>query len=145
MILSYLGTTQDNLSTEIVYSLDNLLPTTVSNQRSQTDYVIYGNVGCIKKKPTLNNTTYCSVDELNVVTNFNESTENEQGESTTPTTPNVLDCTTGDIYSAVVREHGEKITVHIQPPQPEQSTSDEMTSTATEVTIPVQEPTYMCI
>ena len=144
MILLYVGTTQHNLPTETAYSLDNLVPTIASSQHSQTE-VIYNDISCTNKEPTLNNTTYCSVDELNVVTNFNVSTENKQEASTTPITPNVLDCTTDNIYSAVVRENGEKVTIHIQPPQPKQSTSDEVTSTATEAAIPVQEPAYMHI
>ena len=36
--------------------------------------------------------------------------------TTVPTSPNVLDCTTGDVYSAVVRENGEKVTIHVQRP-----------------------------
>ena len=143
MILLYLGTTSDNLPTETVYSLDNSFPTTASNQHSQTE-AIYSDIGCTNKEPTLNNTTYCSIDEINIVTTFNVatvSTEKKQEASTTPITPNVLDCTTDNIYSAVVRENGEKVTIHIQPPQAKQSTSDEMISTATEVAIPVQDHT----
>ena len=36
--------------------------------------------------------------------------------TTVPTSPNVLDCTTDNVYSAVVRENGEKVTIHIQRP-----------------------------
>ena len=42
--------------------------------------------------------------------------------STTPnrldctTSPKILDCTTGEVYSAVVRENGEKVTIHVERP-----------------------------
>ena len=41
---------------------------------------------------------------------------NSELNEVTSTGPNVQDCTTGSIYSAVVRKDGgEKVTVHIQP------------------------------
>ena len=41
---------------------------------------------------------------------------NSELNEVTSTSPNVQDCTTGSIYSAVVRKDGgEKVTVHIQP------------------------------
>ena len=62
------------------------------------------------------NPLYASVDLLNIVpkSNVTTSTTEELPIDSVPTSPNVLDCTTGDIYSAVVRENGEKVTVHIQ-------------------------------
>ena len=88
------------------------------------------------------NPMYASIDQLNIVPKSNVTTSSTEElpidsvpispnvlDSTTvptspnvldcttvPTSPNVLDCTTGDIYSAIVRENGEKVTIHVQGP-----------------------------
>ena len=76
------------------------------------------------------NPMYASIDQLNIVPKSNVTTSSTEelpidsvpispnvlDSTTVPTSPNVLDCTTGDIYSAVVRENGEKVTIHVQRP-----------------------------
>ena len=67
---------------------------------------------------SVDNPMYASVDQLNVVptSNVTMSSTEELPIDSAPTSPNIPDCTTGDIYSAVVRENGEKVTIHVQRP-----------------------------
>ena len=64
------------------------------------------------------NPMYASVDHLNIVpkSNVTTSSTEELPKDSVPTSPNVPDYTTDDVYSAVVRENGEKVTIHVQRP-----------------------------
>ena len=100
-----------------MYTPATVLPEHDQDVVNGTTYSDIGNCTSTVLRST-DNPMYASVDQLNIVpkSNVTTSTTEELPIDSVPTSPNVLDYTTGDIYSAVVRENGEKVTVHIQRP-----------------------------
>ena len=126
IILLYYFKLGDDEPMENIYTISNYsymyTPATVLPEQDQavvndTTYSDIANDTSAVLRST-DNPMYASVNQLNIVpkSNVTTSTTEELPIDSVPTSPNGLDYTTGDIYSAVVRENGEKVTVHIQRP-----------------------------
>ena len=125
IILLYYFKLGDNEPMENIYTLaDSYMYTPAKLLPEQDQAVVNGTTYSDIANDTsavlrsTDNPMYASVDLLNIVpkSNVTTSTTEELPIDSVPTSPNVLDCTTDNIYSAVVRENGEKVTIHIQRP-----------------------------
>ena len=102
------------LADSYMYTAATVLP---EHDQAVVNGTTYSDIAnCTSTLRSTDNPMYASVDQLNIVpkSNVTTSTTQELPIDSVPTGSNVLDFTTGDIYSAVMRENGEKVTVHIQ-------------------------------
>ena len=86
------------------------------NPFGQTEDTYSNNLDHVNSSTALVND---NIGVYSTVANNKEQEPHPQHDTTTTTSPNVPDCTsttTREMYSAIVRKDGEKITVHVQPP-----------------------------
>ena len=86
------------------------------NPFGQTEDTYSNNLDHVNSSTALVND---NIGVYSTVANNKEQEPHPQCDTTTTTSPNVPDyttTTTGEIYSAIVRKNGEKVTVHVQPP-----------------------------